>query len=899
MKKHLSVLLSIVMIFAAVAAALPSYAASGFSDVEDGRWSEASIKYAVRNGYMNGVGGDLFDPEGSLTRAMVVTVLWRREGSPAPTAPSGFEDVPAGEWYTEAVAWAKENEVVKGLTETTFGPDEFITREQLATMLFRFSSSAPVSVPERADLTPFSDDEIISDWADEPLGWAVQAGLLKGTDGNRLDPGGFATREQFAAIIERYDSYFTLTYRTPVIRSHYTEKEYPLVTDADFYVAPDGDDTADGSLERPFRTWERARDAVRTVDKSGRDNVTVAFKAGDYGAVSVRLTPEDSGTPECPVVYCKYGDGDVTFNNGIDLSAEDFSDLSAEEKTHFPAKFADDIKKADISGVIGSGIAAGDVVMYYDGGLCVEARYPNKYEDGSDHLLTAAQYNDKESLRIFNPILAKRLAAYDELSFSTMETYGYIIRGYRKDSFIVGGYDKETSVLSIANWETSEFGVMRDWSGVDGMGIQLCLTNVPAELDYQHEYWVDPATNTLYVYAPEGSYHIPVLGDMVTMDGTNDVTFRGLTFKNTSGSFIKGELCHGITLELCRFSSVSSTKGVSLNGCSLERAMDITVSECDFSLAYGYSLYINGGCSGQYRFSKRSNVLIDNNQVTTSNLVFDDECAVYVPDCCGLTVSHNRFANTSRGAIAFNHSYDVAIEYNEFTGIMQNSEDGGAVYSHGSTDGWNVSVRYNFFDYMPTAGTGTFGYYVDDDSCGIEICNNLFYDAANPVMVHLGRDNVIHDNVFIHGGVSFSVGQRREIDELGLEGAMKSGGEFRKTRNKWTKVFALIDEYPEYRAGIEKWSPEVLNYHLDYDNLDDPYFVMNPVNTVRDNVYFNEKGVTDTGGGKYEDIYVVLEDNRGYTYEENPMFVNPTVGDYRSQDGVDFPDVQFEKIGRY
>ena len=270
-----------------------------------------------------------------------------------------------------------------------------------------------------------------------------------------------------------------------------------------------------------------------------------------------------------------------------------------------------------------------------------------------------------------------------------------------------------------------------------------------------------------------------------------------------------------------------------------------------------------------------------------------------MPNCCGLTVCHNRFANTSRGAIAFNHSYDVMIEYNEFTGIMQNSEDGGAVYSHSSADGWNVTVRRNFFDYMPSEGTGTFGYYVDDNSCGVEICENLFYDAASPVMIHLGRDNTVHDNVFIHGGVSFSVGQRREIDELGLEGAMKSGGEFRKTRNKWTKVFALIDEYPEYRAGIEKWSPEVLKYHLDYDNLDDPYFVMNPVNTVRDNVYINEKGVTDTGGGKYEDIYVVLENNRGYTYEENPMFVNPTVGDYRTQDGVDFPDVQFEKIGRY
>ncbi|MBQ2469399.1 MAG: S-layer homology domain-containing protein, partial [Clostridia bacterium] len=142
--KRLCFFLAAVMIVSAFAAALPSYAAeTGFSDVEEGRWSAASIEYAVKNGYMNGVGGGKFDPEGSLTRAMVATVLWRREGSPAPTAPSGFSDVSAGEWYTDAVAWARNAGVVKGLTETTFGPDEFITREQLATMLFRFSSSAP------------------------------------------------------------------------------------------------------------------------------------------------------------------------------------------------------------------------------------------------------------------------------------------------------------------------------------------------------------------------------------------------------------------------------------------------------------------------------------------------------------------------------------------------------------------------------------------------------------------------------------------------------------------------------------------------------------------------------------------------------------------------------------
>ncbi|MBR4661346.1 MAG: S-layer homology domain-containing protein, partial [Clostridia bacterium] len=223
MKKAISILLAIVMTAAGIAAAIPAGAAKiVFSDVGADRWSAASIEYAVENGYMNGVGGGLFDPEGPLTRAMVATVLWRREESPAPAAPSGFSDVPAGEWYTDAVAWAKETGVVKGLTETTFGPDEYITREQLATMLFRFSSNAPVSVPERADLTPFADDEKVSDWANEPLEWAVEAGIINGTDGNRLAPDGFATREQFAAIIERYDGSFKLAYNDPVLFSHYT-----------------------------------------------------------------------------------------------------------------------------------------------------------------------------------------------------------------------------------------------------------------------------------------------------------------------------------------------------------------------------------------------------------------------------------------------------------------------------------------------------------------------------------------------------------------------------------------------------------------------------------------------------------------------------------------------------
>ncbi len=163
-------------------------------------------------------------------------------------------------------------------------------------------------------------------------------------------------------------------------------------------------------------------------------------------------------------------------------------------------------------------------------------------------------------------------------------------------------------------------------------------------------------------------------------------------------------------------------------------------------------------------------------------------------------------------------------------------------------------------------------------------------------MIHLGRDNNVHDNVFIHGGVYFSTGQRHEMDELGING----GGETRKTKNCWTKIFNLIETYPEYRAGVELWSPEVLKYHLDYDNMDDPYFVMNPVNTVKDNVYINQHG--DAGGRTdvYEATYVTDEGGRGFTFEENPMFVNPTAGDYRVREGADgFPNIEFGIMGRY
>ncbi|MBR4661642.1 MAG: S-layer homology domain-containing protein, partial [Clostridia bacterium] len=764
MKKLLSYILVTVILAGALAAAIPAGAAKTvFSDVGADRWSEASIAYAVEKEYMKGVGGGLFDPEGSLTRAMVATVLWRREGEPKPDAASGFTDVPDGEWYTDAVAWTKETGVVKGLTMTTFGPDEYITREQLATMLFRFSSSAPVSVPERADLSPFADDEKVSDWADEPLEWAVEAGLLKGTDGNRLDPDGFATREQFAAIIERYDGSFKLTYNDPVLLSHYTEPDYPLVKDADFYVSPTGDDSADGSFDHPFRTWERARDAVRTLDKAGRNGITVAFMAGNYGPLSVELTSEDSGTPECPVTYCKYGDGDAVFDNGAELNFKDFKPLNENERSLFDEKAADKIKKLDISDVVPPGEYDLSYSVFSDTGMCTVARFPNKYADGTDQLINgAAETLSLTDIRLTSGLMIRRMQKYHDIS--DLKIYGNITFDWYKDTLSVGTYDPETHEMYISDYNTARsaeftgglrWDIQEDGSVVYKEDIRLCFLNVSEELDAAGEYWVDPETSVIYVYDPGENYHMVVKDKMITMERANDITFRGLTFLNTRDYVIDGRLCHGITVDLCRMRCIGGTYAVRFVSHEADRDLDFTMTGCDCSLANDCFIYLSGygGVSESVAFATHMNALIDNNSFRDYGLYLNEESGILLWECDEVKVSHNEFINSGRGAVHYGHSQNVTIEYNYAANQMINAEDGGVFSTWDSFYQRGNTVRYNVIANVSSQGVGGFGLYLDDWSAGNDVYSNLFFDCHGSVVtVHNGRDNLMRDNAVVNRG---------------------------------------------------------------------------------------------------------------------------------------------------
>ena len=173
-----------------------------FDDIPANAWYKDAVSYAVRAGLMNGVGAGRFDPEGSMTRAMLVTVLWRNAGSPQ-EGENTFADVPDGTWYTAAVAWAAKNGVVNGVGNGKFDPDGAITREQMTAILLRFAAANGVDTSKRADLSSFPDADSVSTWAKDALAWTVAEGIIGGSDGKLL-PQGNATRAQVAAILMRF-----------------------------------------------------------------------------------------------------------------------------------------------------------------------------------------------------------------------------------------------------------------------------------------------------------------------------------------------------------------------------------------------------------------------------------------------------------------------------------------------------------------------------------------------------------------------------------------------------------------------------------------------------------------------------------------------------------------------
>ena len=202
----------------------PSYK---FRDVNYGDWYHEAIDFAVTNGLFNGMTETTFEPNTAMSRAMLVTVLWRYEGCPY-GGQNYYSDVPNGQWYTEAVTWAAYHNIVYGVGNGRFDPNGKITREQLAAILFRYADKKGCDISARGNLSGYPDAAKISSWAISAYAWAVGEGLITGNDG-KLDPQGNATRAQVATILMRFiknikaaESYDTQGHTYEFIRGMYS-----------------------------------------------------------------------------------------------------------------------------------------------------------------------------------------------------------------------------------------------------------------------------------------------------------------------------------------------------------------------------------------------------------------------------------------------------------------------------------------------------------------------------------------------------------------------------------------------------------------------------------------------------------------------------------------------------
>lgn len=297
LRPWLALLLAVCMLSAVVVSAHP------FTDVADGSWYSDAVDYVYDNGLMKGIDSVTFNPAGVMNRAMIVTVLHRMAGSPAVSGSMPFVDVPADTFYYNAVIWAYQNGIVKGVSATEFAPGMSINRAQLVTMFYRYYCTGRQTPNQYADLSNYSDIDEVPAFAYEAFQWAVAAGVVKGMSETTLGAGAQANRAQCATIIERFAKVMennpTMDYslsleKTQMTMVAGTTETITATYDGPWVLAWESSDTAVATVVNGTITAVRAGTAYITVsDGVKRAQCKVTVEAPEMPPEDYVLTLSD------------------------------------------------------------------------------------------------------------------------------------------------------------------------------------------------------------------------------------------------------------------------------------------------------------------------------------------------------------------------------------------------------------------------------------------------------------------------------------------------------------------------------------------------------------------------------------------------------------------------------
>ena len=698
---------------------------------------------------------------------------------------------------------------------------------------------------------------------------------------------------------------------TPVGFSTWTAPEFGLVGDADFYVAVDGDDSNDGSFEKPFATIERAKEAVRGLDKTGRTGITVAVKAGEYLVSNLTFTAEDSGTESCPIMYCAYGDGEVILNAGISINTEDFTAvtdvtmLSRLQESVRDKVLCVDLSKYGITAEdLGKIYAFGEVntAKKYDGDyvgpthceLFVNdarqtiARYPNAgewvytdvIEEGVPHLegedWANLVQNPKGDTYAVTQELADRMKGWQELEKAWL--WGYLTVDWAFCTNLIDVFDYENLIMTTKF--CSRYGVRDDAA--------YYYFNVFEELDAPGEWYLDHENCVVYLYQPEDMEDCAIemsisTENLLEIKEAEYLTFRGFTLQGTRGDAVNAT-GNNLTVEYCLIHNIGGSGAIIYGYNNLVGNNEVTRTGMG-------GIELGGGDQA---------TLTPGNSRAYNNLVHDwgetDGYHGIRLRGVGNLVDHNEFYNYRD--VAINHyGNNHIIEYNLIHDVSLESNDASAIYT-GTTGTWGylgTVVRYNAIYNVGTSGfCYPNGIYVDDAIIGQSIYGNLLVNVPdNGILVGGGREHNIWGNVIINTGNSgISYDQR----------TYEWGSFLTNSQQLWQKLQDAIGD----REIWEENYPYLKDLHMDETNMEDPMYVLNPANSmVNGNLFVNWQGQLGSIAEKPAQ-YSDFSGNAIYELDMlKKLFVDPDNGDYRLKENAivyelipDFEDIPIEKIGR-
>ncbi|MBR3422864.1 MAG: right-handed parallel beta-helix repeat-containing protein, partial [Clostridia bacterium] len=550
-----------------------------------------------------------------------------------------------------------------------------------------------------------------------------------------------------------------------------------------------------------------------------------------------------------------------------------------------------------------------DLVLSDDGEMTV-ARYPNKYEDGTDHLMQGSHTVDENHISVYNSIFKNRIKSYG--STDGIYLYGFITLGWYKDIIETDEctFDPETGdpVFRVINLDKTRGGALRFEEGFEHDYYQTALVNIFEELDANGEFIFSRDGNTLYVYDPESDLVFVNGGDMITMDHADCISFIGLTLKNSKGRMINAGGSHDVTFDRCAVSGSASHAALFFGDCEPGRDFNIRIVNSEFSMTAAYAVQIcyfdapDAGRNGGKKFGElidtANGVVIDNNLFEKSSLVVGNTGAVGV-DVTAPAVTHNVFRKCCWCGLDYSGTVNMLAAYNVFDQVSFNGDDTGALNTWNSTDCCGNVIRNNLF-----VNINVFGLYLDD-VVGNRVESNMFFNV-NMTSVNNGicRYNTFCDNAIINPGNDAGVGcGYRVYGSEAVEEAMKGSDDPSVLTSvadwgRWHNTLKYYYDNPDVMARAKEMWPDYFDITTDVNRWREKNYCSYNSLVITGNREINEAGEAY----EYPEIlakYSTIGDNVGISVEENPLFVNPTLGDYRLREDAGIPDYEFERIGRY